>query len=174
MKKLLRYLIASALMASSSAPNVARADDASWGCQVLLCSAASAPDWHGIPYCLAPMHKLIAAMVGFNFSWPICTEAGTGKPGYEEYADCPTGWVIGYANDNSKNSQGVKPSLCIIPRTGCTSNLYQREGDRRHGVSLDCEHPLQQMERAKRDDPYYYDISDNNGVKQRFYFNLNY
>ncbi|NEJ83261.1 hypothetical protein GR268_43065, partial [Rhizobium leguminosarum] len=69
----------------------AKAEDASWGCQVLLCAASQNPSWHGVPYCVPPMTKLIAAMKEPGFSWPICHEANAGKPGRESYEDCPAG-----------------------------------------------------------------------------------
>lgn len=36
----------------------ADAQDASFGCKVLLCAAASAPSWSGIPYCVPVMQAL--------------------------------------------------------------------------------------------------------------------
>lgn len=57
-------IVATMMVASAFAPPVApaSAEDASWGCQVLLCAASQNPSWHGVPYCVPPMTRLIAAM----------------------------------------------------------------------------------------------------------------
>ncbi len=53
-----------ALVAAAGSSPVAKAADADWGCQVLLCAASSAPSWHQVPYCVPPMMKLITASHG--------------------------------------------------------------------------------------------------------------
>lgn len=53
---------AAGLAALAFAPTGAEAEDASWGCQVLLCAASQNPSWQGVPYCVPPMKRLIAAM----------------------------------------------------------------------------------------------------------------
>ncbi len=66
----LRAVLATAVLAVVLPPALARADDAPWGCQVLLCAASQTPSWHGVPYCVPPMTKLIAAMKLPGFTWP--------------------------------------------------------------------------------------------------------
>lgn len=46
---------AAGLAALTFAPTGAKAEDASWGCQVLLCAASQSPSWQGVPYCVPPM-----------------------------------------------------------------------------------------------------------------------
>ncbi len=43
---------AAGLAALAFAPTGAKAEDASWGCQVLLCAASQNPSWQGVPYCV--------------------------------------------------------------------------------------------------------------------------
>lgn len=69
------YFIAAGVAALAMTP-AARAQDASWGCQILLCAASKNPSWQGVGYCVPPMQKLISAMKKPGFSWPICEEAG--------------------------------------------------------------------------------------------------
>lgn len=89
----------------------AKAEDASWGCQVLLCAASKNPSWHGVAYCVPPMTKLIAAMKEPGFSWPICHEANAGKPGRENYEDCPAGTTVGYSSQGDGGWRG-EPDRC--------------------------------------------------------------
>ena len=86
-------LIAVGFGGSITVSEPALAQDASWGCQVLLCAASESPSWHGVPYCVPPMTKLIAAMKLPSFSWPICRQGNAGKPGKEVYEPCPAGWT---------------------------------------------------------------------------------
>jgi hypothetical protein len=85
------FFAAAGLAALAISPASAKAEDASWGCQILLCAASQSPSWHGVPYCVPPMKRLISAMAKPGFSWPICHEAKAGKPGYEPYEECPAG-----------------------------------------------------------------------------------
>jgi hypothetical protein len=51
------------------------------------------------------MAKLHAMLNAWSFTWPVCTSAGTGRPGYEQYDDCPTGWTASVIDTGS--SSGV-------------------------------------------------------------------
>jgi hypothetical protein len=51
----------------------ARAQDASFGCKVLLCAAATAPGWPGIPYCVPVMQTLFRQLAKGG-GWPSCPE----------------------------------------------------------------------------------------------------
>lgn len=167
------------------------AEDASWGCQVLLCAASQNPSWHGVPYCVPPMTDLIRAMKKPGFSWPICHEAKAGKPGYEGYEDCPDGFQVGYSSNGSDNSSRSEPDRCVKIVDQCRNNaefrrLYGNEAEnRRSDISIqyldsggDSGSSRSQCSvqvstpRPVRSDPYYFDIPDDKGVKQRFWFNL--
>ncbi len=82
----------------------ARAQDAPFGCKVLLCAAASSPAWGGIPYCVPVMDQLFSDLA-HGGSWPSCPEAGeAGAIGYEPYLPCPGSTVPGdFQTDSSGN-----------------------------------------------------------------------
>jgi hypothetical protein len=186
-------LVWSCLFASASAVGMllmtgtaSRAADASWGCQVLLCAASKDPSWRGVPYCVPPMQKLIAAMSLPGFSWPICKGGNAGKPGFERYEPCPAGWsaTIG-GSDSGNNSVGGRGDANICKRNlgNCNSktprNLLRQtpagvETKRVYsGNSLGSCSVEQTQPRKLRDKPYYFDILNSKGVKQRFWFDLN-
>lgn len=137
-----------------------------WGCEVLLCASSSNPLWHGVPACHPPMNRLISAMKRPGFSWPTCPEAGTGRPGYEQFEDCPDGWVE--ADDpSSERNNGVR-SHCVRMVNLCGEG--HRHQLRSYGETCTwSEH----MARALRQEPYYFDIKDNtDGVISRHWFSL--
>jgi len=135
-----------------------RAEASEWGCEVLLCASSSNPSWRGVPACHPPMHRLISAMRGWGFSWPTCPEAGTGKPGYEVYDDCPAGWSIGYSD---QDHGGGQPDLCVQVRNTCPSGSGGRD---------DCQQTVT-MPRPLREEPYYFDIRHDDGNVTRHWFN---
>ena len=94
-----------------------------------------------------------------GFSWPTCPEAGTGKPSYEAYGDCPAGWAVGHSIREHRRKQ---PDLCIQVRNICPSGFRQRG---------DCEQ-IDTMPRPLRSDPYYFDIRHADGAVTRHWFNL--
>lgn len=137
-----------------------------WGCEVLLCASSYNPSWRGVPACHPPMNKLISAMKRPGFSWPTCPEAGTGRPGYEQFEDCPDGWAE--ADDpNSERNSGVK-SHCARMVNICGEGrriAFGREGE----SCTRAEH----MAREQRQDPYYFNIRDDaNGSTSKYWFNL--
>jgi hypothetical protein len=176
-------LILAAIMIGSAfaAPVMpAKAEDASWGCHVLLCAASQNPSWRGVPYCVPPMSRLIAAMKEPGFSWPICHEANTGKPGHEIYDDCPVGTTVGYSSQGDNGWRG-EPDQCIKTVDVCRSpgqrgsdaglrgTVIRRSfGDRGDSCVEQIATP-----RPRRADPYFFDIPNDSGAKQRFWFNLN-
>jgi hypothetical protein len=130
-----------------------------WGCEVLLCASSSNPSWRGVPACHPPMNRLISAMGKGGFSWPTCREAGTGKPGYEAYDECPAGW----SNASSDHDHGrAEGDLCVQVRNTCPSGFSGRDG---------CQETVT-MPRPLREDPYYFDIPDDDGNVRRHWFNL--
>src|SRR4051812_25666267 len=66
----------------------AKAQDASFGCKVLLCAAASAPGWSGIPYCVPVMQQLFRNLAKGQ-GWPTCSEGNAGSVGYDPLDDYP-------------------------------------------------------------------------------------
>lgn len=181
MKRILFAVIALVGPAFGLIATPANSEDASWGCQVLLCAASQNPSWHGVGYCVPPMTKLISAMKRPGFSWPICHEANAGKPGHEPYDECPAGTTIGYSTHGDNGWRG-EPDQCIK-----TVNVCQSSGNRDASMGVPgatfrsvfgdsnngC---IQQIStpRPRRADPYFFDIPNEEGVKQRFWFNLNY
>ncbi|QPB24271.1 hypothetical protein ISN39_32350 (plasmid) [Rhizobium sp. 007] len=175
-------IVATVLAGSTFAPPVtpANAEDASWGCQVLLCAASQKPSWHGVPYCVPPMTRLIAAMSKPGFSWPICHEANAGKPGRETYEDCPPDTTVGYSSQGDNGWRG-EPDQCIKTVDICRSpnkrgidtelksaTVRRVFGDRGDNCIRQIAIP-----RPRRTDPYFFDIPNDKGVKERFWFNLN-
>jgi hypothetical protein len=163
-----------------------RAQDASWGCQVLLCAASENPSWQGVPYCVPPMTKLIAAMELPGFSWPICRQGNAGKPDKEIYESCPAGWTPTSSSSAGGNSPRISVAdQCERTLGSCNDRTArapaQSGGDQivtervYSGSSHDhstCE-LVQTQPRRARDKPYYFDIPNSAGVKQRFWFDLN-
>ncbi len=161
----------------SLAPTETRADNASWGCQVLLCAASSNPSWHSVPYCKPPMYKLIAAMAKPGFSWPICPRSGTGKPGREEYEECPAGFNVAYAESGHDGNRS-EPNRCektinVCHDRNALKNLGKKieyrsaAGDGENSCTQTISQP-----RKRRADPYFFDLKNDQGVKQRYWFNL--
>ncbi|WP_342585784.1 hypothetical protein [Xaviernesmea rhizosphaerae] len=160
----LPLLAAAALLAASFPIASAKAQDADWGCQVLLCAASSAPSWHQIPYCVPPMTKLIAAMARPHFSWPICPGAGTGAPGFERYEACPTGFKVDYSSKGGDNNWNREPDLCMKKVNRCGQ-----------GFNYDHNSCMETITRPRplRAQPFYFDIPQQSGKPKRFWFDLN-
>ncbi|MET2832237.1 hypothetical protein [Mesorhizobium shangrilense] len=175
-------LFSAALIATGTlwAAAPAQAQDASWGCQVLLCAASQNPSWHGVSYCVPPMTKLITAMAEPGFSWPICEQAKAGKPGRENYEQCREGTKVGYS-EHGRDGNRREPDRCVTTVNVCRDRL----SNRRTGNNLDyrtvaggrdgnsCIQETSSL-RPRRADPWYFDIPNEQGKKQRFWFNLNY
>jgi len=161
----------------------AKAQDASFGCKILLCVASQNPSWQGVSYCVPPVLKLLAIRKVHPGYWPSCPEAGTGKPGYIEYEDCPAGTsptIINRESGHGGNMRGT-PACAKPVQTAC-SKLYNR--DHRVGNSNYPENAgsyrvgggcttTEIIARPRRKDPYYFDIRDEeSGSITRVYFNL--
>ena len=58
------------------APLPASAQDASFGCKVLLCALSSVPGWSAIPYCVPVMNQLFRSLATGG-GWPICSAPNT-------------------------------------------------------------------------------------------------
>ena len=59
----------------------AAAQDASFGCKVLLCAAAATPSWSGIPYCVPVMRQLFTQLANGD-GWPTCSQGDASPVGY--------------------------------------------------------------------------------------------
>jgi hypothetical protein len=163
MKRAAGSVMIALALAGAAPTRAAHAQDASFGCKVLLCAAASSPSWSGIPYCVPVMQDLFRRLA-HGGGWPTCPEGNASGLGYEPYQPCPTGMTPVQAG--SDGSSGITPAsngnLCADlskPRRTCFGG---------HG---DCTTDYPTVSRALRSDPYFVDISSANGT-QRFYFSL--
>ena len=152
---------AAAIAAAAWFSLASEAQAGEWGCEVLLCASSSNPSWRGVPACRPPMYRLISAMGNWGFRWPTCPEAGTGTPGYEQYADCPAGWSVGYS-DNHRGARS-EPNRCTLVRNACGNRYGGRRDDCRQIVSI---------ARPRREKPYYFDIPNSDGRVTRHWFDL--
>lgn len=159
MHRVWQFSIAAIMSTATLSSFTDRAGASEWGCEVLLCASSSKPSWRSIPACHPPMHRLISAMNRWGFSWPTCPEAGTGKPGYEAYEDCPAGWSAASSFDDHG---GRQQNICVQVRNICDSRSGGRAG---------CEQTVT-MPRPLRQDPYYFDIRHDDGNVTRHWFNL--
>lgn len=115
----MKYLLAFIASMSFAGFSTTSADASEWGCEVLLCAASSNPSWRGVESCHPPMEKLISAMKKPGFSWPTCPEGGAGSPGYERYAECPTGWTPTDGDDQHSMSAPGQ-SRCMRAANQCS------------------------------------------------------
>jgi hypothetical protein len=149
------FCVAAVAMAAAATPTAARAQDASFGCKVLLCALASNPSWQGISYCLPVMSLLFATLRRKGGSWPICGEAKSGTPQHEPYAACPQGsepvtMVDGRAqpDPNGAKCQGLRQS-------------ERQASDTNAGLTA----------RERRAEPWFIELDGPEGRK-RFYYSL--
>jgi hypothetical protein len=186
------------LAVSAEAP--AKAQDAEFGCKVLLCAAASNPSWPSIPYCVPVMNQLYAMMRSLRFRWPVCTAAGTGAPGYEPYQPyqpCPPGWqetgqntqTSSVANGGSDTS--VSSSMSSGGNNLCARRLPQHPSGQQLQVSvpngqIQCpvsdgekgggigsgQVCIEYMPRPLSERPYYFDVRGADGHQSRVWFNV--
>ena len=155
-----------ALAASSTQP--ALAQDASFGCKALLCAAASAPGWSGIPYCVPVMQELFRELAHGD-GWPSCPEGHTSGLGYEPYLACPAGWTAVQSAPSGANRGGGGNGLQVSANGDLCANLSTPQST--CGGRGDCGVTYTTTARPQRTDPYFVDITTANGT-QRFYFSL--
>ena len=189
MRRSILVLSVNAILAVG-AQDPARAQDAEFGCKVLLCAAASNPSWPSIPYCVPVMNQLHAMMRSVRFRWPVCTAAGTGAPGYEPYQPCPTGWQETSSNTGNGDN-GVSPYLSSGGNDLCARRLPQQssgrpvqasvpggqiqcpgsDGDNGGGIgsSQTC---IESMLRPRNERPYYFDVRGADSNQSRVWFNV--
>ncbi len=196
MRRFIRSLTFSAILAvSAEAP--AKAQDAEFGCKVLLCAAASNPSWPSIPYCVPVMNQLYAMMRSLRFRWPVCTAAGTGAPGYEPYQPCPIGWQETGQNAqtssvaNGDSDTGVSSSMRSGGNDLCARRLPQQPSGRplqasMPGGQIQCSAGdddngggfgsgqvcIEYMPRPRNERPYYFDMRGADVNQSRVWFNV--
>lgn len=189
MKRLL--YAAAGLAVIAIAPTGAKAQDAEWGCQILLCAASQNPSWHGVPYCVPPMKKLISAMAKPGFDWPICHQAKAGEPGREVFEECPAGSHPASSGDGDDHSFRDEKDQCvrIVDRCKDRSDFFRlygnEEENQRSGITVKNKSNINDTwdrdngckvlvtsPRPRRADPWYFDIPNDKGIKERFWFNL--
>lgn len=167
MRKLL--LAVGIAAAAIACPTLVRAED-EFGCKVLLCAASENPSWRGVPYCVPVMAKLYSMMQAWSFTWPVCTDAGTGAPGYEPYDDCPEGWQANVIDGGSSNGvfsvagHGGGQQVC----QRYTQSFFGCNGDNKGSNVAGNASCLQTIPRPLRADPYYFDITGH----KRVYFSV--
>lgn len=124
MKRGAALWVAIGLVCASGTVQRARAQDASFGCKVLLCAAASAPGWSGIPYC-APVMQTLFRQLAKGGGWPSCPEGNASGLGYETYKACPAGLTPVQSRADSSEGVSAVPNgnLCADlskPQQACS------------------------------------------------------
>lgn len=147
---------------TASVLSMSQAKASEWGCEVLLCAASSNPSWQGIPFCQPPMTKLIACLSATNpCSWPQCTQAGTGNPGYQPYENCPAGWTPS-TNLGGRDGNGGGVGQCQRRRTDNSCAGRDCDDDRYEYIA-----------RTRKANPYFFNIKDDTtGQVGKHEFNL--
>ena len=163
----------------------AKAEDASFGCKVLLCAAATVPNWSGIPYCVPVMQTLFRQLAKGR-GWPVCSEGNASSPGYEPFQPCQSGLPYQLTQSTASSSsdgtnQSSQPtyvadangSVCIDTAVSGNAGCLIASTDR--GGNSQCS-PLPASyipaPRTARQNPYFVDITPKNASASRFYFSL--
>ena len=122
-----------------------------WGCKVLLCAASDNPSWQSVPSCLTPMYKLIACKFKTFGAcpWPTCPEGGAGKPSYEKYEDCPTGWTPQASSTTTTGRSEL--DVCVQRKSDCRETIARGDGVAGHSCFASMPRPL-------RTKPYKFQI----------------
>lgn len=171
--------LAAGLMLVAPATLPVRAQDAPWGCQVLLCAAATTPSWSGIPYCVPPMTALFQQLARGG-GWPSCPEGGeTSGLGYQPFKPCAAPDVNINYQPEVDGSQGMIISAGVFqadPNGAYCGNpdlaSYSTGFD--NGMGTFTSQPIaQQLTHAVANpEPYYVDITPTGAAPTRFYFSL--
>lgn len=169
----------------------AAAEDASFGCKVLLCAAAAAPSWSGIPDCVPVMQQLFTQLAKGD-DWPTCAQGSASPVGYQPYDACPAGALAIAANQVSPSGRGgdattsytasANGSECGAPTPlqtgssqGCNGayvgGVIAMTNNRSDATTLIGGQCYALEPRPTNSTPYYVDITTANGVS-RFAFNL--
>jgi hypothetical protein len=169
----------------------AAAQDASFGCKVLLCAAAATPSWSGIPYCVPVMRQLFTQLANGD-GWPTCSQGDASPVGYLPYEACPAGSspiavnqfnasgrggdaVMTYAASASGSECGAPTPLQTGSSKGCNGayvgGVAMTTNSRSGATALFGGQCVALQPRPTSATPYYVDITTANGVS-RFAFSL--
>ncbi len=171
------------LLANFGMPH-AQAQDASLGCKVLLCAAATVPGWSGIPYCVPVMTQLFRSLARGG-GWPVCSQGNASNVVYDPYKACPAekfsgnatplpeGWQSNFSNVSSNtvipgDATAINPdlngSVCADPPA--LANVCSSYND-----VMTCQGVYVSTPRAPNDKSYFVTITTANGAQQ-FRFDL--
>jgi hypothetical protein len=156
--------IALVLIAATHMPPPVAAQEASFGCQVLLCAASRNPSWKGVPFCVPVMQRLFRDLRRGG-SWPTCPEGNVGRPGYEPFESCPANAVPasqGRSEDGGLRLNDPLGDLCAVP-IDAPRSCWLQQGDCRARYDL--------SPRPRRAEPWFVDIGMPDGTS-RFWFSL--
>ena len=172
-----RKLLAASVAFATPALAPAQAQDASFGCKVLLCAAATSPNWSEIPYCVPVMTQLFKSLRKGG-AWPSCPEGNGGSVGFQPYLACPAP-AQAFTYQATGNS-GSLPSLEADAQNGtlCADPAQVAAEKRRCGndgtaQKQTCAGNYPTSERPRNGTPYFIDIAPRDGQPFRFYFNIN-
>jgi hypothetical protein len=165
-----------ALVALAAMPSYlaapAHAQDASFGCKVLLCAAATTPGWSAIPYCVPVMAQLFTRLDKGD-PWPSCPEGGqVSGLNYQPYLPCPAGTVAGSTQGSfvsSKGGGGVGEFAPSANGNLCGKQVWQ-QGNNKDGTSSGYIYVT--SARPIRKDPYNVVITPTGSTPQQFWFSL--
>ena len=166
-------------------PAQAQVQDASFGCKVLLCAAATVPGWSGIPYCVPVMQGLFRQLAKGK-GWPVCSQGHASDLGYEPYQACQSGLpyqVTQTAASNGNNGSGqtsqttyvadANGSLCIDPpASGTTACLIAAADPGGNSPCAAISANSTPTQRSPRQNPFFVDITPKNARTSRFWFSL--
>lgn len=162
----LKAVAAAIVLAVAGIANAARAQDASFGCKVLLCAAATNPSWRGIPYCVPVMTQLFR-ILRRGGSWPACPEGNAGGLGFEPYMPCLAGQAA-YGPVQNDNGSSLQPdpngAYCVDPER--FARMCAATNDQ-----AGCDPAYLPLQRTPRAEPHFVDITAG-GTTNRFYFSL--
>ena len=167
-----------ALPAQAQAP----AQDASFGCKVLLCAAATVPGWSGIPYCVPVMQSLFRQLAKGK-GWPVCSEGNASGLGYEPDLPCQRGlpWQVTQTAASNGSGQGSQTtyvadangSVCIDPPvSGNSACLIASADPGGHSQCSAMPANYTPTQRSPRQNPFFVDITPKNAGPSRFWFSL--
>ena len=153
-----RFMAGALLLAAATSPASVHAQDASFGCKVLLCALARNPSWGGIPYCV-PVMTVAMQLLRKGRGFPPCAEAQA-RYGHEPYEPCP----VGFSPRGRDGAAGE--DVCARPKPAAVHCSGQGDGV--------CTFPAtnEVRERQVRAEPYFVETRGEAGEPVRSYFSL--
>ena len=155
--------------------------DASFGCKVLLCAAATVPSWSGIPYCVPVMQSLFKQLAKGK-GWPVCSQGNASGLGYEPYQPCQSGlpWQVTQTAASNGSGQGSQTiyvadangSICIDPPVSGNAACLIASADPGGNSPCAAMSANSPTQRSARQNPFFVDITPKNADTSRFWFSL--